>query len=326
MALFDGLLDASVYFSFDGTGFARHARRFDPADLAQPLTGRRYAITGGNGGLGLEIARGLAARDAAVVLLCRSPERAQAARDEIVDTTGNRAVSWLTCDLCDPESVDAAAEALLGPANAAAGHPSPLHGLIHNAGLLPAERRLTPFGHEQTVAAHLLGPLRLSARLLPALRAATSPRMVWVSSGGMYTRRLDLEALAQTEGPYDGVRAYALTKRAQVVLAELLEARLAPAVRVHAMHPGWADTPGVASSLPRFHRFTRNRLRTPAEGADTALWLAAAPDAAVGAGRFWFDRAPARTEVLPCTATRAEDRAALLPLLAAWAGVEETFR
>jgi NAD(P)-dependent dehydrogenase (short-subunit alcohol dehydrogenase family) len=319
MGLFDGLLDASVYFSFDKTGFARHARRFDPADLPQDLRGRRYAITGGNGGLGLEIGAGLAAQGATVVLLCRDAARAQEACATLKQRTGATEVSWLLCDLGDPTSVDAAAEALsVHPSQPG---PAPLHGLIHNAGLLPAERSLTPFGYEQTVAVHLLGPLRLTAGLLPSLRAAASPRIIWVSSGGMYSRRLDLAALASTEGTYDGVRAYALTKRAQVVLAEVLESQLAPAIRVHAMHPGWADTPGVVTSLPRFYRFAKDRLRSPAEGADTAVWLAAAPDAAVGAGRFWFDRAVAKTEVVPCTATRPADRAALLPTLAEWAGL-----
>ena len=76
------------------------------------------------------------------------------------------------------------------------------------------------------------------------------------------------------------------------------------------MHPGWADTPSVASSLPRFHAVTRAILRTPAEGADTAVWLAASPRARES-GRFWFDRAPRRTHWLPFTKESPRDRRAL---------------
>ena len=47
---------------------------------------------------------------------------------------------------------------------------------------------------------------------------------------------------------------------------------------VHAMHPGWADTPAVASSIPGFHERMQKVLRTPQQGADTVIWLAAAAD------------------------------------------------
>lgn len=312
MTLRDRLLDASVYFSFDRTGFERHQRGFDPADLAADLSGQRYAVTGANSGLGLAVAQGLAAQGAEVILLCRSAERGRAAADQIRADTGSTTVRLVRCDLADFDSIDAAAAAL-GEA--------PLAGLVHNAGLLPGERTLTPQGHEVTVGVHLVGPLRLTTHLLPALRAAPDARMVWVSSGGMYSRRLSLEALASQAGPYDGVKAYAQTKRAQVVLSEILAARLAPAIAVNAMHPGWAATPGVEQSLPGFFQFTRDRLRTPVQGADTALWLAAAPRLAGVTGQFWFDRRPARTEPLPFTATPADARAGLLPLLAEWAGV-----
>jgi len=75
------------------------------------------------------------------------------------------------------------------------------------------------------------------------------------------------------------------------------------------MHPGWADTPSVRSSLPRFWRVMRKRLRTPEQGADTLLWLAVAP--ALPSGQFWFDRAPQPTHLLPFTTEPARDRARL---------------
>ena len=108
----------------------------------------------------------------------------------------------------------------------------------------------------------------------------------------------------------NGVTAYAQTKRMQVVLTELLARRWAGAgIAVHAMHPGWADTPSVRSSIPRFWRVMRQRLRTPEEGADTIVWLAVAP--ALPSGRFWFDRAPQPTHLLPLTTERPRDRARL---------------
>ncbi len=112
--------------------------------------------------------------------------------------------------------------------------------------------------------------------------------------------------------PYDGVVAYAETKRAQVVLAELWAERLrSQRIAVNAMHPGWADTPSVRSSIPGFYRMTRHILRTPAEGADTIVWLAAADAARAHSGRFFFDREPRGTHWLPGTRETDAERRAL---------------
>jgi hypothetical protein len=80
------------------------------------------------------------------------------------------------------------------------------------------------------------------------------------------------------------------------------------------MHPGWADTPAVRSSLPRFRAVMQGRLRTPAEGADTVLWLAASDAASGRSGRFWFDRAERSPHLLPWTRESKADRAALRAL------------
>jgi hypothetical protein len=74
------------------------------------------------------------------------------------------------------------------------------------------------------------------------------------------------------------------------------------------MHPGWAETPGVERSLPGFFRLTRPLLRTPAEGADTAVWLAASERANRYRARFFFDRRPRRTHLLPFTREPEGDR------------------
>jgi NAD(P)-dependent dehydrogenase (short-subunit alcohol dehydrogenase family) len=142
----------------------------------------------------------------------------------------------------------------------------------------------------------------LTRLLRSALEAAGAARVVWVSSGGMYTQRLSTRDLNWEQREYDGATAYAQTKRAQVVLSELWADVLRDSgVRVNAMHPGWADTPGVRSSLPNFWRVMRSHLRTPAEGADTIVWLAAAQVAGESSGQFFLDRTPRSTHYLPWT-------------------------
>jgi hypothetical protein len=74
------------------------------------------------------------------------------------------------------------------------------------------------------------------------------------------------------------------------------------------MHPGWANTPGVRTSIPTFHRLAKGALRTPEQGADTIIWLAVAESVAGTTGRFWFDRRERGTHLLPGTESSALDR------------------
>ena len=91
----------------------------------------------------------------------------------------------------------------------------------------------------------------------------------------MYTQKLETKDLFSEKQPYNGVRTYAQTKRAQVILNELWATRFGTCgVSSACMHPGWAATPGVATSLPRFNRLFQKVLRDSDQGADTLLWLA----------------------------------------------------
>lgn len=310
----DRLLDPTVALSFDQTGFRRHAVNFQPADLEVDLSGQVALVTGANSGLGKATAEALARRGAEVWMLCRDRARGEEARDELARATGGRLV-LAVLDVSDLRAVRAFVEGQAPPR---------VDVLVHNAGALLPERRLSPDGLEQTLATHLVGPFALTVGLLPRMRrGADQPpaRIVWVSSGGMYTRRLSVQRLARTSGPFDGVTAYADVKRAQVVLNELLAKRLVgTGITSNAMHPGWAGTPGVQSALPIFHAVTRRVLRTAAEGADTAVWLAVCPRLATESGRFWFDRRPAATTPLPGTKESDEERASLWAAVQRWSG------
>jgi dehydrogenase/reductase SDR family member 12 len=125
------------------------------------------------------------------------------------------------------------------------------------------------------VATQVLGPYRLTWRLASHLRSAGRSTIVTVSSGGIYTERFDLDRLEMAPDHYDGVQAYPRAKRAQVVLArEWSQCWSTRGVGSYAMDPGWVDTAGLASGLPSF-TYLGPLLRWPAEGADTAVWLAA---------------------------------------------------
>lgn len=306
MSLVSRLLDATIVLSFDRTGYRRHAASFRPGDLDVDLTGHTAVVTGANSGIGRATARELAARGAEVYLLCRSAERGRAALAALQQETGSRRLRLVTVDVAEPASLRRAAEAI--PARQ-------VHVLVNNAAVLPGEREETSEGLELTFATNVLGPHRLTRLLEPRLRAAGEARVVNVSSGGMYARRLSLGDWEWRKRPFDGVSAYADAKRALVVLTELWAERLrGTGVTVNAMHPGWADTPAVRTSLPRFRRAMAARLRTPEEGADTVVWMCVCQRLARDTGRFYFDREPRATHLLPWTRESGEDRRALWDL------------
>ena len=137
----------------------------------------------------------------------------------------------------------------------------------------------------------LLSPYILTERLCPLLQQADSPRVVNVLSGGMYTQKIDVDDLQSQNSEYSGSVAYAKAKRGLMILTEEWADRWADnGIVVNAMHPGWVDTPGVEEALPGFYKVTKRFLRTPEEGADTAVWLATSSEAAKVSGKFWLDR------------------------------------
>jgi len=298
--ILSAVVDPTVLLSFDRTGFLIHQLQFDPADTELDMGGKTCLVTGANSGLGYATALRLAELGAAVWLLCRSAERGQTALREIRRASGNQRVHLELVDMSSQISIRAFAERFT------AAH---VDVLVNNAGVLPDQRNETADGLELTWATNVVGPFLLTHLLLPKLRAAPQARVINVSSGGMYTQPLTLEDLDWRKRPFDGVTAYAVTKRAEVILTEMWAQRLAGTpVTVNSMHPGWADTPSVRASLPRFYRVMQKVLRSEEQGADTIIWLAVCPRLAAESGKFWFDRKARSTHYLPRTRETAAER------------------
>jgi dehydrogenase/reductase SDR family protein 12 len=310
--LVDRCLEATIAGSFTRVGLVVR-RRLEGWGGDAPASGKVIAITGATSGLGLAAARRWVAAGATVEIVARNAEKAEAVAHEL-------GVGVTLADVGDLEEVGRAAAALRAKY-------AKIDVLVHNAGALDATWAATRQGLEQTFATHVAGPLKLTAELLPALSEGS--RVLWVSSGGMYAEPLDVARLESPPSNFDGVRAYARAKRAQVTLSEMLAERLAArGVVVHAMHPGWADTPGVARSLPQFRRIVGAALRTPDEGADTLVWLAIDPGPATSSGLFWHDRRSRRTHLGARTrrSDTPEERARLWAFVAERAGISDAIR
>ena len=315
----DLALEATVALSFSRIGDQVRDRLFEWSDLTErPMTGKVAIVTGATSGLGLAAATRLASLGASVRLLGRDIARTDAARDRIVTLTGNADVEIGVADLADLDEVRRYAEQVVA-------YHDRLDVLINNAGALSREHRLTDDGIELTVQTHVVAPFLLTHELLPLLNATPGSRVITVTSGGMYTERLDVDRLEMGPDGYDGVKAYARSKRAQVVLNGQWAARTAATgVTFHAMHPGWVDTPGVQTSLPDFYRIMGPWLRTPEQGSDTMVWLATSAEPSGSDGQLWLDRHRRWTSKLPWTRTAPLEAERLWQWVSARAGVTAT--
>ena len=286
-------------------------RLSDRSPITESMEGETVVVTGPTSGLGRAAAEEIAGLGARVVLVGRSVERTNAARDEIAEATGNHDLAVQIADLSIIAEVRDLAERVLRVEDR-------IDVLVNNAGALFPERGETPEGLERTLALDLLSPYVLTEALIPRLVESAPARIINVSSGGMYGQRIRPDDLQFERGEYGGAAAYARAKRGQVILTEVWAERLAAdGVVVHAMHPGWADTPGVEESLPRFRWLMKPFLRSPEQGADTIVWLAAAAEPLTTTGEFWLDRKPQPKHLVDGTKETPSEREALV------AGLEE---
>jgi NAD(P)-dependent dehydrogenase (short-subunit alcohol dehydrogenase family) len=315
----DAALEISVIGSFSRIGPTIRRRLFRWSPLSSyPLIGRVIIVSGSTSGLGLECATQLAHLGAHVVLLVRNSEAGLRVREQIMNSTQNPEVSVVVADLGELDSVRRAALEL--------DHYPAIHGLVHNAGALTTNFQVTSEGLEVTAATQLVGPFLLTTLLRDQLEAGRA-RVVWVTSGGMYTQPLDVGWLENPEPDYSGTVAYARVKRAQVSLNAAWAPKLATlGITMSAMHPGWVDTPGIRRSLPRFRHVMSWLLRTPSEGADTMVWLMVTPAERTPPGALWLDRGSRRLHRLRRTQRSDTElqRQRLLSFCRTRSGVDET--
>jgi dehydrogenase/reductase SDR family member 12 len=292
--------------SFTNLGYLLHARDFE--SIEADMTGKTVVVTGANGGLGLETSRQLGALGARVIMVGRSEQKLRDARAKV-----------------DGASIEVADLSLMGAVRDAADRilkaEPRIDVLVNNVGVMLPRRETTSEGLEKTLATNLAGHFLLTNLLTPRLRDSRPARVINVSSGGMYSERIEPDDLQFAEREYTGTAAYAHAKRGQVILNEMWAERMMDRrIVFHSMHPGWAATAGVARSLPTFNKVMKPFLRTPRQGADTIVWLAAAEKPAVSTGQFWFDRDIAPTHLMKSTVETPEDRIQLWDALVALTG------
>ena len=277
----DAALEACVVPGFSRIGLAVRSRLLPEFTAGEPpaIDGKAVIITGATSGIGYAAASPWPGGARRSTSSARGRDRAERARRGIAAESGSTRISY---GLADMEDLDAVRD-FARQFNASHDR---LDVLIHNAGAIHPQFRADAAGTELTVLGQVIAPFLLTRLLMPALLAAAPSRVITVSSGGMYTQRLDLATLQMPRSRYRGATAYAKAKRAQVALSREWARRMAgTGVAFHAMHPGWVNTPGCgrrAAGLlpghPADPAHTASKEPTPSSGSPPCLpsgWAAA---------------------------------------------------
>lgn len=233
-------------------------------------------ITGATDGIGKATALALAQQGHLVIVHGRTTAKARAAVDELHAATGSEYVDYVAGDFSRLSDVRALADEV------AQRYPG-LDTLINNAGVYMNSRQISADGFELTMAVNHLAPYLLTRLLLPALKLNAPGRIVHVSSTVHMRAKIDFDNF-NGELTYSGYGAYAASKLANVLFSNALARRLAKArVTSNALHPGVITTKLLATG------FNMTGAET-ARGAQTSVYLAAAPEVEGVTGRYFDDR------------------------------------
>lgn len=227
-------------------------------------------VTGANSGIGFEASRQLAERGATVVMVCRNPERGEAARALVGDES-----HLFIADMGDLDAVRALAAEIVERFEV-------VDALINNAAVFDLavdEPVFTAQGHEKVWAVNHLGPFLLTHLLLEQL-AAVSGRLITISSQGLVAKprlTLDFDDL-DSRGDFDTTKAYYRSKLAQCSFAISVRERnlgvVSNAVRVTSVAVPDDRLPELGSFQVWVYKRKRRFAITPAEMAETYVWLA----------------------------------------------------
>lgn len=285
----DNLIERTVVPSFSSIGATVRRRLFKWRALnSYSLKDQVVVLTGATSGIGEYAAKLYTELGASLIIVARDSIKANALIEKLKTDTGNVSIRAIIGDLGEQSDVRRICSELeASEAN--------IDALVHNAGALFNERKHASNGSDLTVELMVTAPFLMNTLLLKKLTAGEGAgRVLTMSSGGMYTEKLDVDGLEMPDDIYNGAQQYARAKRAQVSLNAMWAARVAKHECVfHSLHPGWVATPGITEALPGFSKILGplRLLRSPLNGADTMVWMTADDSLLESSGLFWHDRA-----------------------------------
>ncbi len=268
--IWNKLLDATIYYSFDKRGYERHKKNYFLEENYSFEVGQKALVTGGTSGIGKEVAFSLEANGVRTFITGRDERKGR----EVAKLRPN--LVFLKSDLAQWDNFLVDYRDL-----------DPLDYVVLNAGGMPSQFTSNIAGIETQAASQLFGHYYLLKMLERNKKLKPGARVVWVTSGGMYLKSFKVEQFF-SENKYDKVECYANVKRAQVEMLDYWSKEF-PDLTITGMHPGWVKTPGLDEALSSFTEFVGENLRNVEEGADTILWLLGT-SLPLESGSLYFDR------------------------------------
>lgn len=212
-------------------------RKWDYENL-EPLNGKIIIVTGGNSGLGFESVRFFAKNGATVIMAARSIEKAENAKQVILDECGECVIEIKYLDLASLSSVNQFASDITNT------YPH-IDILLNNAGIMTVPYGLTEDGFEKQFGVNHLGHFALTAQLFKLLLKAENPRIVNISSQAHRIGTMDFHNLMFEQGVYNEARAYGRSKLANLLFTYELNKRSKEKglnIKIMAAHPGSSKT------------------------------------------------------------------------------------
>ena len=260
------------------------------------LTGRVFVITGSSSGVGLAAAESIARRRGQVVLVGRDPARLRSAAERVLEAAGGPAPLALQADFARFDDVHLLAEQLRERLPR-------IDVLANNAGAVSGRAASTVDGYERTLQTNHLSPFLLTLLLREQLRGG---RIVNTASDAHSSGRLDPNQLRLPANGYGTWRAYGTSKQANILFT--IEAtRRWPDILSTCFHPGLVRTNFGGGTIARVFFTVNPFMLSPAQGADTLVWLATAPAPDITPGAYYIRRrlrAPAPAAADPVLAAR----------------------
>lgn len=250
------------------------------------IDGKVVIVTGGNSGIGKETAIDLARRGGKVYIACRDVKRGEDAQKDIREKSKSSNVHFLQLDLASMDSIREFSRKFHSME-------SYLHILVNNAGVMACPKSLTTDGFEMHMGTNHLGHFLLTNLLLDMLKQSTPSRVVVVSALTHKWGSINKDDL-MGENSYCKFKAYCQSKLANNLFVRELSKKLeGSGVTVNSCHPGVVVT-GLLRQINSFEMVNtvlepilRQFLRTPAEGAQTSIFLSVDPEAEKVSGKYF---------------------------------------
>jgi retinol dehydrogenase 12 len=253
------------------------------------MKGKICVVTGANSGIGRELTRQLAHQGAHVVMVCRNPERAREALEDVRRTTRTESVEVLIADLSSMAQVRQVAAEIRSRF-------SRVDVLLNNAGVYLPARRVSADGLEMMFALNHLAPFLLTRELMASLSAAERPRVITTSSEAHRAGHLDFADLQWERGLFSGFRQYSNTKLANILFTrELARREGARGLVAHCFHPGVVrsgfaqDERGLFGTLVRL---SGPFMRTSEKAARIGTYLASSDEPLQHNGLYYANSRP----------------------------------